>query len=234
MKPALSYYGSKWRAATRYPAPTYPLVIEPFAGAAGYSLRYDVERALLLEKDARIAGIWQYLIASTPEDVLQLPLLGLDEHIDSLPPCDLNGRELIRAWLQGGARNAKSTFSSMAKNNLRKNPHTPSFWGAACRSRLAAQVTSLKGWTIINGDYRRAPDVEATWFIDPPYNNAAGRVYNHHAIDYKELGEWCRTRRGQVIVCENMGADLLPFRPLYAMKNNWNGSVKHTVEAVWP
>ena len=73
------------------------------------------------------------------------------------------------------------------------------------------------------GDYRSAPDLEATWFVDPPYQPTRGMKTGQglgyapgctsRELDYGELAEWCRSRRGQVIVCEQEGADWLPFRP---------------------
>jgi hypothetical protein len=232
--PFLSFYGSKWRSAARYPAPEYKTIFEPFAGSAGYSLRYPDRRVVLIEKDPRLAGIWRFLIRARPSDVLALPLMDLDASISDLPECDPDGRELIRAWLQGGSRNGKNSFSSMAKSCLKKNSLTPAFWGRACRSRIAAQVDAIKHWTIIEGDYSSAPDEVATWFVDPPYNNAAGRVYRFHKLDYSKLGSWCCDRRGQVLVCENVGASWLPFKPLYETSNNWNtGAVKKSGEVLW-
>lgn len=35
-----SYFGGKYMRSTHYPSPNYDIVIEPFAGAAGYSTRY--------------------------------------------------------------------------------------------------------------------------------------------------------------------------------------------------
>ena len=72
---------------------------------------------------------------------------------------------------------------------------------------------------------------EATWFIDPPYR-VAGRHYRFGPddIDYVSLGEWCRERPGLVIVCENAGADWLPFRPLDETKTTRKG--KPSVEVV--
>lgn len=233
--PFLSYYGSKFRAAKRYAAPQQDTIIEPFAGAAGYALNHAHKNVVLVERDPRLVAIWRFLIGATAADVLALPLMGLDQTIADLPPCDPAGRELIRAWLQGGARNGKNSFSSMAKANLARNPDTPAFWGKACRERIASQVGAIKHWRIIEGDYTSAPDVEATWFVDPPYNNAAGRVYNYHSLDYVALGDWCRRLRGQVMVCENQGADWLPFRELYSTANNWNSATaKRSVEVVWP
>lgn len=234
LAPFLSYYGSKFRAAKRYAEPQYSTIIEPFAGAAGYALNYAHKNVVLVEKDPRLAAIWRFLIGAKAEDILALPLMGLDQTVSDLPECDPAGRELIRAWLQGGARNGKNSFSSMAKNNLTRNPNTPAFWGRSCRERIASQVEKIKHWQLIEGDYTEAPDEEGTWFIDPPYNNAAGRVYNHHVLDYVALGGWCRTRRGQLMVCENEGADWLPFRALYSTANNWNNRVKRSVEVIWP
>ena len=124
LAPFLSYYGSKFRSGPRYPEPEHGTIVEPFAGAAGYSLRYPDRRVILIERDPRLAGIWRFLIRSRPSDVLALPLLDLDASIADLPSCDPDGRELIRAWLQGGARNGKNTFSSMAKNTSRRGPTT--------------------------------------------------------------------------------------------------------------
>ena len=55
---------------------------------------------------------------------------------------------------------------------------------------------------------------EASWFVDPPYQNQ-GKHYHYgpENVDFAMLGNWCRTRLGQVIVCENEGADWLPFTP---------------------
>lgn len=235
LRPFLSYYGSKFRASSRYADPISDTIIEPFAGAAGYALNHAEKKVILVEKDKRLAAIWRFLIKATPADVLALPLMELEQTVHDLPPCDPAGKELIRAWLQGGARNGKNSFSSMAKNNLARNPNTPAFWGAACRARIATQVSHIKHWEVIEGDYSLAPDVEATWFIDPPYNNDAGRVYTHHKLDYMRLGNWCQSRQGQVIVCENKGATWLPFRELYTTANNWNSKMgKRSVEVIWP
>ncbi len=232
--PFLSYYGSKWRAAKRYPTPTQSLIVEPFAGGAGYACNYPDRKVILCERDPRLAAIWKFLIASSKDDILALPLLGLDASAADLPALPEGGRELIRSWLQGGSRNAKNTFSSMARSNLERNPNTPSFWGAACRDRIAQQVDHIKHWEVLEGDYTGCPNVQASWFIDPPYDNAAGRVYRYHALNYAALGSWCMGRPGQVIVCENEGATWLPFEPVYQTANNWNAKkTKRSVEVMW-
>jgi 16S rRNA G966 N2-methylase RsmD len=91
-------------------------------------------------------------------------------------------------------------------------------WTQATRERIAGQLSSIRHWKIAEADYAEAPDVRATWFVDPPYEGA-GRYYAHSRIDYAELAQWSRSRQGQVIVCENEGATWLPFRPFMTGKS---------------
>lgn len=83
-----------------------------------------------------------------------------------------------------------------------------------------------------HGSYWEAPDVEATWFIDPPYQYANRRGYKYGAstIDFERLKEFVLSRRGQVIVCEQEGADWMPFMPLGGIVTH-RGSVSR--EVVW-
>jgi len=39
-----SYYGSKKKIVKYYPEPVHDVIIEPFAGAAWYSLEYPIEK----------------------------------------------------------------------------------------------------------------------------------------------------------------------------------------------
>lgn len=56
LSPFFCYYGGKWRAALKYPKPAFAKVIEPFAGAAGYSLRYPHLDVTLYEIDPVVFG----------------------------------------------------------------------------------------------------------------------------------------------------------------------------------
>lgn len=231
MKPFFCYYGGKWRAAKHYPAPQYPLVIEPFAGAAGYSTHYAPESVLLLDADPTLARLWGWLATARPEDVLSLPDIAAGQDVRSLD-VPRAAQDLIGFWLNKGAAQPMRTPSAWMRSGIRPN----SYWGRAIRERIAAQLP-LRNWQAVQADYRAAPDVEATWFIDPPYVGRAGGHYKHGSrdLDYAALGEWCRTRRGQVIVCEAAGADWLPFRELGVFKANPSKTGgKRTAEAVWP
>src|ERR1035437_6598248 len=81
-----------------------------------------------------------------------------------------------------------------------------------------------------------SPPASVTWFIDPPYNNAAGNKYATSSVNYTHLAAWCRSRTGQTIVCENAGADWLPFTTLTDQRRGIHyGSVdeRKAREVVW-
>ena len=82
MRPFISYFGGKFRAAPRYPQPRYKRIVEPFAGAAGYSLRYFYHDVILVENYLVLVEMWDFLIHATEQDILSIPFV---EHVDELP-----------------------------------------------------------------------------------------------------------------------------------------------------
>jgi hypothetical protein len=224
LRPFWRYYGGKFRAAPRYPAPQHETIIEPFAGSAGYSMRHPARRVILIEKYPVIAGIWRYLIAVSPEEVMRIPDV---EHVDDLPTwCPQEARDLVGFWMSSAVASPRRALSKGQRFLREKHGNMMTGWNANTRERIASQVAFVRHWRVIEGDYTDAPNVPATWFVDPPYNNHAGAHYVHgpNAIDFAGLGAWCRSRRGQVIVCENEGADWLPFRFFAQFKGGVTGS----------
>ena len=196
LRPFFSYFGGKWRAAPKYPAPSHKTIIEPFAGSAGYATRYPERDVLLVEKNHKIASIWRYLISADEDRILNLPDIGADG-VDA--HCDLEDSEkwLIGLWISKGTSAPRKTPSAW----VRSGTHPNSSWGPAIRERIASQVQYIRHWIIIEGDYTEAPDEPATWFIDPPYRvRGTGYPESSKIINFDNLGEWCRTRSGQVIV----------------------------------
>lgn len=108
------------------------------------------------------------------------------------------------------------------------------YWGDSVRARIADQVSAIRHWTVIEGDYTDAPTDEATYFVDPPYDNKAGSHYRVKFKGHTALGDWCRTRPGQVIACENYGATWLPFRHFRDIQSNQSKLGKgKSNEAIW-
>lgn len=204
LRPFFSFYGGKWRAARTYPEPQYGRIIEPFAGSAGYSVHHSMYDVHLYDADPVIVGVWNYLIHATSDEILRLPLdvwAGIPE---ALPQ---EARWLIGFWM-----NHATTYPAHRPSAwMRRGHHATSFWSERIRHRLATQVGHIRHWSVTCGDYTQCPNECATWFVDPPYQ-VNGRHYRHHSVDYQMLGDWCRRCHGQVIVCEQHGADWLPFR----------------------
>jgi site-specific DNA-adenine methylase len=226
-RPFFTYYGSKWRAAPRYPFPMHDTIVEPFAGAAGYSIRHANKKVILVEKNAKMASVWRYLIKATSAEILSLPLIKPGQSVDDLN-ISQEARILIGLNCNKGAASPSKRLSKWA------NGKPNEFWGEKFRQRVAQNVERIKHWTLIESDYSNAPKINATWFIDPPYNNKAGSYYPTQVEDYQSLATWCKSRQGQVMVCENEGADWLPFEPFLAIKaNNSKNGGKISMEAIW-
>lgn len=229
IRPLFPYYGGKWRIAPHYPAPVHRTIVEPFAGSAGYALRYPEHDVILVERNPKVAATWRYLLRVTEEEVRSLPLIGPEQTVDDLNVCE-EARYLIGWALNAANTSPCRTPSKWMREEGRK---TAQFWGEEKRERVARSVSRIRHWRLVEGDYSDAPDVDATWFIDPPYA-VAGKHYPTQVTDYDALACWCRERKGQVIVCENDGATWLPFRPfLIARANHSRHGGKVSREAIW-
>lgn len=227
LRPFFSFYGSKWQAAKRYPAPTHPVVCEPFAGSAGYALRYPDRRVVLCDTDPTIVGVWEYLIHVSVSEILRLPLGVTDTR--ELKVCQ-EARWLIGMWLNRATTRPNFRPGAWA----RSGKYPTQFWGENIRERIARQVDSIRHWQIYEASYEIVPNARVTWFVDPPYSTRAGRAYRHHEVDYAHLAAWSREREGQVIVCEQEGASWLPFAPFGRVKSNNGGHGRgYSHEVVW-
>jgi hypothetical protein len=222
LRPFWRYYGGKWRSARLYPDPKHDTIIEPFAGAAGYSCHWHWRKIVLVDKSPIIAGIWRYLIAATEREILALPDIPEGGTVDDVD-APQEARWLMGFWCNNGAATPCKTNSAWSKGSAQNG------WGAYPRRRVASQVSAIRHWRVIEGEYSEAPDEAATWLVDPPYSTPAGAYYPHQPANFPALGEWCRARRGQVIVCEQEGADWLPFRRIGDVKSTKGNSS----EVVW-
>jgi hypothetical protein len=230
--PLFSFFGSKWRCSRFYPEPKHDQIVEPFAGSAGYSLFYADRKVTLVEKDPLIAALWRWLIAVPASEIRSLPDLGDDQSVDDLP-ISQEARWLIGFWVNQGSSHPCKRFTVWELSRKRRS------WGPSLRDRIARSCDSIRHWRLIEGSYENAPDVVATWFVDPPYQ-IDGKNYrcSSKGIDFATLGNWCRSLKGSVCVCENAGADWLPFRYFRglgasAKKRSGSTCAKPSIEVVW-
>ncbi len=215
LRPFFPFYGSKWNIARHYPAPARGPVVEPFAGAAGYSTFYGCSDVALVDADPVIVGIWSFLIRATAFEIMALPELPeVGDSVDNyaLPQ---EAKWLIGFWLNRGSAQPKKSRTAYSARTDRAQLN----WSLKAKQRIAQQIEAIRGWTVREGQYHAAEDLRATWFVDPPYGDK-GKFYRVKFSEFEALGSWCRSRRGKVIACEGPGATWLPFEDLGSFKSS--------------
>ena len=230
MKPFFSYYGAKYTVARHLGAPRHPVVVEPFAGSACYSTRWAAEVAHLYDVSPDICDLWHFLIHSSARDIAEIP--DKFDHYDEVQSLARGPRLLVSFWVSKGRAEPSGALSPWYFQY--RNTQHCRVWGPAVKARIIAQKPQITRWTIDCLPWHRVPPIEAHWHVDPPYSGAPGRRYPHDKIDFRALGEWCRALPGHVDVCENTGADWLPFEPLcdvVSSRGRRDGPRSH--EAVW-
>jgi len=204
LRPFFSYYGSKWCLSIKYPSPGHDHIIEPFAGSACYSLLHYNKQITLFDKYDKICLLWQYLISVSESEILKLPLLEAFQPIPS--NICTEAKILIGFWCQ--------TATTYPARRQSCNPvGRCNVWGESVKKRIASQLQYIRHWKIFQSDYQSIQNQEATWFIDPPYQNG-GHKYKHSKIDYQNLSDWCDSREGEIIICENKPASWHEFKPI--------------------
>lgn len=213
-----SYYGSKSKLVHRYPEPIHDTIIEPFAGSAQYAFKYWEKKVVLVDKYKIIYDLWKWLIEeATEQEILNIPVF--ETYEDTwwiLNKFRKEVRYLVGFQCNAGSRSPAQTVGQF--NN----------WKESNRQRMADNLHKIKHWKIFQRDFEFSPNIEATYFIDPPYNNKAGRGYIKRFNEYNRLKEWIDTLDGQIIVCENEGADWLDFKSIGSMRSQV-GSTKEVV-----
>lgn len=215
-----SYYGSKSKLVNLYPAPTYGKIIEPFAGSARYALKYFEHDVLIVDSYDVIVKIWKYLKQASEKDIMDLPDLTYKQSTDDVKTLSVEERLLLGFLVARGSRRPAKVvqkFSDIAQD----------------KKRIASQLYKIRHWEIVQGNYNEIENQMATWFIDPPYQDIGKAGYNVNergsTINYQELGNWCKERQGESIVCECMTANWLPFVPLKTI----HGQKRTITEAIW-
>lgn len=209
------YYGRKKKLVKVYPSPIYDTIIEPFAGSAAYSLHWAQNRkVILIEKDEQVYELWKSLQSANPNDILEMPDLKRGDKTS-------NFLHILHSASKRAFDYKTITVTKVLETNWNCN-----------KRKIAEQIPSILDWKIINGDYSIAPDIEATWFIDPPYFGDMGTGYRFGSdqINYSELKDWIMSRKGQVIVCGSASDDWLKFSSL-ATQSTING--KRNYEGVF-
>jgi site-specific DNA-adenine methylase len=213
----ISYYGSKSKIVDYYPPPKYTKIIEPFAGSAKYSLKYWWNDVLLIDKYKIIIDIWKYLQNSSKKDILSLPKMKKGDTVSNYNLSEVE-KNFLGFLITRGVESPRKNVSSFVVDIKPK------------LISIANNIHKIKHWRVKLLDYTDIINQSATWFIDPPYQ-FGGEYYieSSKKINYNNLADWCKSRKGQVIVCENSKATWLPFKKMISM----NGSKHNSIESIW-
>ena len=214
-----SYYGSKSRIIDRYPPPKYGKIIEPFAGSARYALKYWDREVLIVDKWEDLILVWNWLKECSKKDILSLPKLtkGLDIRILNLSKAE----KTFLSFLAASGRPSNIVTAFMDHDNSNQNRY----------KIISEKLHRIRHWEIRHGCYTDLKNDTATWFIDPPYQ-FGGEHYKESGknLNFNSLSDWCKSRNGQVIVCENTKANWMDFKPMRKIQGANNTG---TTEAIW-
>lgn len=218
-----SYYGSKTNLAAHYPKPLQNLIIEPFAGAAKYSLANFEKDVLLVDKYSVIIDIWKWLQSCSPKDILSLPVILPGHNLNDFQWDCVEQKLLMGFIIQYGVARPALT-PSKTKLEHRKN------YMNFTKQNIAENLFKIKHWKFECKNYLDISNIKATWFIDPPYQYGGDKyVMSNKKIDFEQLSTYCKGRKGQTIVCENQKANWLPFVPFVRQ----HGSKGFQDEVIW-
>lgn len=216
---AFSYYGGKSRVSHLYPAPRHDVVVEPFAGGAGYSLLHCERQVWLNDLDDRTRSMWEFMVGGqrSADDVETFvpDTVRAGQRVSEFvaPSCPEGLIMIMRADANQGSMGTAGLHDTVTKFGEIS-------W-VRLKRRLLHWIPRIGHWRITGLDWSACvAEGSATYFVDPPYSNPAGSRYRQTlpADAFARLGEWCRTRDGQVIACENAGATWLPFTVLCARR----------------
>jgi site-specific DNA-adenine methylase len=217
-----SYYGSKKSIIDYYPPPKFDRVIEPFVGAGPYALKYWEREVIIMDKYEVIYKIWKWLQNCEISDIDKLPhFMTPDDNLNNYT-FDCEEAKMMMGFII--AKGVERPRCKPTERATVSRPNTINF----TLNKIKGNLHKIRHWTILHGSYTELTNEEATWFIDPPYQ-FGGHAYVENKINFTELAEWCKTRKGQVIVCENTKADWLPFKPMIDNK----GTHITTTEAIY-
>lgn len=123
--------------------------------------------------------------------------------------CD-SEKALVGFWLGKGKTMPEKSRSKWGREYA--DAPDCKVWNSLLKERIAAQVEKIRHRKVLRGDYSVAPDMEAHWFIDPTHAEC-GKRYTVNDVDFGHLSKWSSERMGFIQVCENEGANWLPFKP---------------------
>lgn len=198
--------------------------IEPFAGGAivGLTCAFEelADKVILAEKDDDIAAVWQAILGGDGK--------WLARHILHF---ELTRENVEKALSKHTSNLRDKAFVTFLKNRLHhggilaegagliKNGENgkglASRWYPATLSRRIEDIVSVKNkLSFIHGDgfeiiEKYSQNKKAVFFLDPPYVQAARRLYRHFNIDHEHLFSLISQVKGDFLMTYDESDDIL-------------------------
>jgi DNA adenine methylase len=206
-------------------APKKPLrLIEPFAGGGIVSLTSAFEKlakhVIFSELDANVAAVWRVVLNGQAEWLAQrIENFNLSNENVALVLSavstdlkDLAFQTIIRNRVQRGGILAPG--AGLVKNG-ENGKGLGSRWYPTTLSRRIREINRMKDRiTFIEGDAfdlieEHQNDSEAFFYIDPPYTQAAKRLYSKWSVDHQRLFRLMRDCKGEVLMSYDNTAEVV-------------------------
>jgi hypothetical protein len=175
---------------------------------------------ILYDKYDKVYLSWKYLIESSIEDINGLPDLVEGLNLDTLN-ISLEEKSLLGFYANPASAVPKKTVTKRGEKSWIRH-----------KKYLIDNHNKIKHWKIFNEVYQNIENINATWYIDPPYQFGGQHYHSSSSnkqINYDELRDWSLSRKGEIIVCENSKADWMEFKPLVELK----GQLHTTLEVIY-
>lgn len=141
LSPFFSYFGSKYLLSKKYKKSSKDILIEPFAGSACYSLHYPHKQVKLYDKYEVVCGIWDYLIHSKEQEILDLPIIDFDKTVHDYNICQ-EAKWLIGYFLADARGVPSVKHTSRSINKIKENENARNRWTHSKKIQIASQVQS--------------------------------------------------------------------------------------------
>jgi DNA adenine methylase len=208
-------------------------LLEPFAGGGIVSLTAAFEnlakKVVMVELDEEIAAVWQVIFGGNgqklAEKILNFNLntqnvnLILESDINSLEDkafrTILKNRVFHGGILASGAGKIKNGENGKGINS-RWYPKTL-YNRISSMNHISQKVNFIKGDgfdTIKN----YISNIDAYFFIDPPYTLAGRRLYNHHQIDHDKLFQLCSVIKGKFLLTYDESDEVKSLAKKYSLE----------------
>ncbi len=216
-----SYFHVKVGLVNNYTAPSEDdIVIEPFAGAAGYSTFHEARRVYLFDLYPAVVETWQFLISAANDQAVRkqledLPVGPFYRWSNPIPTDVPLGAQHLMGFWETQSQTYPSRWQQSPKVYESGEPRPKNrggLWSQRTKDRIIEQLPKIKEWKVFEASYEDSVDIvksegldtdKIVWHIDPPYQNGGTRYKKSSTgVDFEALGNWVKELDGRVMVCE--------------------------------